>query len=169
MTVTRETFITAHVRQYGTDPVAAERAWNRMIAQQRHAAPTVQLAPEDERALERDTQAEIVKLFRAFGCVVRGTSQARPSKIAVGLPDLLVHHRGTRQFWFWEAKRPRGGVLSADQLVFAEDCAACDTLWGVGSRVDAEAWLIARGIAERRTDGGLDPARRPNAEHEGTT
>lgn len=117
------------------------------------------LTDADVRRLEKAEQALVVRLFRAFGCTVRSTSQARASKVAPGLPDLLVHHRPSRRFWFWETKRPCGGALSPDQIAFAEDCAACATRCGAGALRDAEAYLLALGIAYRDAAGVLEPCR----------
>ena len=138
----------AHVEQQRAEQAArAER--------ERLAA----LTDADVRRLEKAEQALVVRLFRAFGCTVRSTSQARASKVAPGLPDLLVHHRPTRQFWFWETKRPQGGTLSPDQVDFAEDCEACRVAWYSGSLRDAESVLCDIGIAERGPGLVLEPRR----------
>lgn len=67
--------------------------------------------------LEKDVQRAVVAFYRQVGCAVKSTSQARRSKVALGLPDLLVFWPARGAFWFHETKRP-GGKLSADQVAF---------------------------------------------------
>jgi hypothetical protein len=133
---------------------AAERA---LAAEQRAAAAPS--GPENPAALEKQTQADVVRLFRAFGGVVYSLSQPRATKQAPGLPDLYVFFPRRRVALWWETKRPTGGRLSPAQEEFRDFCHHTGTPWGSGSRVDAEAWLVKAGLAYRAADGTLEPDR----------
>lgn len=113
-------------------------------------------AERDERVLEKAEQAEIVKLFRAFGCKVRTLSQPRATKQTPGFPDLYVVHRGICRAWWWESKRQVGGRFSKAQLEFAQDCVVCCVHYGHGDRYAAQQYLIALGLAEQ-IGGVLEP------------
>ncbi len=67
--------------------------------------------PQPEKAV----QAQIVQALRALGCHVSATSQTRPSRQALGLPDLWVMHPGWRLYCWIEVKRPSLGRLSPAQ------------------------------------------------------
>lgn len=100
----------------------------------------------DPDAIEKDEQLEVVKMYRAHGCLVRNLSQARRTKQAPGLPDLWVVHRGKRQAWWHETKRSVGGRYSPAQLEFRDDCQACGIPWVGGDRRHAAAQLRAIGV-----------------------
>lgn len=119
-------------------------------------AASVPVTREDDTAREKETQAAVVKLFRAFGCRVYNLSQARRTKQTPGLPDLWVVHVARGLAWWWETKRPDGGRLSSAQLDFRMECAMADVPHGVGSLADAEDFLIALGFCRRNGDT-LDP------------
>lgn len=95
----------------------------------------------DGSIAEKAEQLAIVKLFREHGCTVRSTSQARPSKIAIGFPDLFVTHRTLPLAFFWETKRQVGGVVSDAQKDFGADCWRCGVRWYTGDRHDAQRLL----------------------------
>lgn len=99
----------------------------------------------DPDALEKDEQREVMKMYRAHGCVVRNLSQARKTKQAPGLPDLFVVHRGKSHAWWHETKRPVGGRYSPAQLEFRDDMQACGVGWVGGDRRAAAAQLRAIG------------------------
>ena len=100
----------------------------------------------DARVLEKAEQAEIVKLFRAHGFAVYNLSQARASKQTPGLPDLWVMHRRFPQAAWVECKRQVGGVQSAAQIDFQENCKAAQVQYVLGDRHAAKEWLKARGF-----------------------
>jgi hypothetical protein len=103
----------------------------------------------DARILEAAEQKEVIKVFREHGCTVRSTSQYRPSKVSIGLPDLFcAHHEHPIAFW-WETKRQVGGVVSEAQRDFAADCQRCGIKWYSGDRYDAERVCRELGFSRR--------------------
>lgn len=96
-------------------------------------------------AKERDEQAEICRIFRRHGCSPRSTSQYRPSKQALGIPDLWVF--GPTTAWWFEVKSGEDWRFSEHQLQWARDCMASGILYGAGDRWAALALLKALGIA----------------------
>lgn len=112
---------------------------------------------------EDEEQEKVVELFRAYGAVVRSTSQKRPSKIALGLADLIVMFP-TRGFaLWWETKRQVGGEQRPDQRQFEDDCRASGWTYRLGDRYDVARYLLNLGLAEEG-DGplGIVPARSSN-------
>lgn len=102
----------------------------------------------DARVLERDEQAYIADLARAFGFKVRNLSQYRPSKVATGIGDLILVHR-TRKFGlWWETKRQVGGEQSEDQQEFESDCRLVGWTYRMGDRYDFARYLLNVGLAE---------------------
>lgn len=130
----------------------AREQWPEVAAQQDAAA--------EKRAdvLEKKEQAEIVKLFRAFGFKVYNLSQARASKQTPGLPDLFCMDPERRVGFWWESKRSVGGTLSASQMLFRDQALACGINWGSGDRVAAKRFLVALGAAKFVGDT-LEPIR----------
>lgn len=120
---------------------------DRAEAQVRQQFPAIAPAPEkaerDARIREKQEQLAVTKVFLRHGFKVRSTSQARPSKIALGFPDLFVTHKARPFGFFWETKRQVGGALSIDQQAFADDCARCGIRWYTGDRYHAEALMRA--------------------------
>lgn len=100
---------------------------------------------------EDEEQAEVSKLFRAYGAIVRNTSQKRPSKVAPGIADLIVmfpnYYRGGFALW-WEVKRQVGGEQRPDQIQFEKDCRASGWTYRLGDRYDAARYLLNLGLAE---------------------
>jgi len=125
---------------------------------------------------EKETQAAVIRLFRMAGAVVRSLSQYRPSQVAVGIPDLLCHHRQAGLAWYFETKPPlerwrdaagnwvryhplhsetwRPRELDPDQVIFRDDALACGERHFWGDLRSAEEALIALGRAWR-TPGGI--------------
>jgi len=81
--------------------------------------------------LEKEVQRAVVKLCRSVGCIVKSTSQARASKVALGLPDLLVFCPNQSAFFFFEVKRP-GGKQSAEQAAFERLAVQSGIPYGIG-------------------------------------
>lgn len=107
------------------------------VAEQPPAADEIKRA----NVLEKDEQWVITKMARAIGFTVRSTSQARASKVAPGIPDLILSHRDRQFFGFWETKRQVGGKLSTAQIEFAEDCHTAGVACGSGDRYAFANWL----------------------------
>lgn len=131
-------------------------------------APTLtpeQLAQQqrDANAREKEEQWEVTKRFRVCGFKVRSTSQARASKIAPGIPDLIIHHRDAPIFLFWESKRQVGGKYSDAQLEFREDCERAAITCIGGDRYDAERYLVSIGRAWITAGGVFEPYHPPGA------
>jgi hypothetical protein len=104
----------------------------------------------DPDVIEKEEQAKIAELAKAYGFVVRSTSQARPSKITVGLADLILMRPGEGHNGFalwWETKRQVGGVQSPDQAAFERDCRACGWTYRLGHRYDFARYLLQIGLA----------------------
>lgn len=100
----------------------------------------------DPDAIEKDEQREVVKMYRAHGCLVRNLSQARRTKQAPGLPDLWIVHRGKAKAWWMEVKRQAGGRLSPGQIEFQEDCRLCGVGHLVGGVREAMVYLEGIGV-----------------------
>lgn len=96
----------------------------------------------DANALEKDEQAECLRIYRAHNCVVYNTSQYRPAKISAGLADLIVFAPRVHRFAFHEVKRTTGGVQSPAQAVFQEHCDECQVTYIIGDR--STAWSLLR-------------------------
>ena len=155
--MTFEAAVASLMAQTGLPRVAAELQVRRELPHL--APPSHPIAGEkDDRALEKAEQVEIRKLFIAYGFTVRNLSQYRPSKIALGFPDLFVTHDREAIAFFWETKRQVGGERSPAQVVFAEDCARTGILCGHGDRFAAAQWLVDLGLAIR-IDDRIEPAR----------
>lgn len=54
---------------------------------------------------EKDEQQAVRKILKAVGFEVYNTSQARASRIHIGLPDLVLLHPGIGKGGWWEVKR----------------------------------------------------------------
>lgn len=128
-----------------TDLLAAARsglslpAWRDRQAALAHAP--------DPRIAEKAEQLYVTRLLRAHGCVVRSTSQARASKIAPGVPDLIVFAPRVGCAAFLEVKRSSGGIQSPAQRDFQRDCDVCGWRYLIGDRRTAWAWLVEIGVA----------------------
>lgn len=141
--------------------------WSEIWAKKGELPPALAIAAHDgakreerdARQLEDAEQAEVVKLFRAWGGKVWTSSEKRKQKVTPGRPDLTVFFPARRTAVDWETKRPVGGRYSDGQLEYRKCALACGRLWGGGDLRDAEAWLIAQGWAERGPTGVLEPIR----------
>ncbi|MDI3341995.1 MAG: hypothetical protein QJR03_15840 [Sphaerobacter sp.] len=111
--------------------------------------------------LEKVEQREVVRLYRAFGCVVRSLSQPRATKQSPGFPDLWIVHTRIGQAWWHETKRQgwTDADVRPDQRVFREDCLACGIDYVLGDRFAAAEQLVRLGLAVRVGDR-LEPASR---------
>lgn len=138
-----------------------EHAETQVRTQLRHLAPPAPAFNEaKDRGLERDEQIEIRKLAIAYGFKVDNLSQYRPSKIAVGFPDLFLRHRAKPLALFWETKRAVGGHRSTAQVEFGADVTRCGVGYGFGDRRAFVAKLIEIGCAVRGEGAyGIEPAR----------
>lgn len=118
--------------------------------------PAGPLKPPKEKAI----QAQITALLRASGFVVRNTSQVRPSMVAEGIPDLIIHHVGIGRGGWFEVKRPRvkgydprdratwiPEPLRPEQRTFGEQAYACGQIFGWGGVREAEQLLLDLGLA----------------------
>jgi hypothetical protein len=122
-----------------TNPDAIRAEAERRLARRSQGKPLAPTPDElatreavaDDR-LEREIQAECVKLYRAHGCTVYvGLVAKGKGKIQPGWPDLGVFHPRTKTFWFHEVKTPTG-TLRPDQADFRETCLATGVLHYVG-------------------------------------
>jgi hypothetical protein len=131
------------VSRTGCDPAKAEQL---VRAQLPHLAPPPHPGEAQLRAnvLEKEEQRECVKIYRAHGCVVYSTSQARASKVSAGIPDLLVFAPRVGVFFVHEIKRSAGGVPSSAQAEFQSLCFGCGVRYVIGDR--AAAWDTLRKI-----------------------
>jgi len=124
-------------------------------------------APRIKPPLEKVVQRAVMQLFRAAGWTVRSLSQYRASHVAVGVPDLMMHHPRRGLFCWFEVKAPRPQgydprsrqnvprTLAPDQLLFRMDAVACGQRHYWGGLAEAEAALIEMGCATRAPNGGL--------------
>lgn len=100
------------------------------------------LALEERR--EKEEQRACWKIFRAHGCEVFWLSQARASKQTPGLADMFVFAPRYNAAWWFETKRPVGGIQSKVQQRFEELCHQCGVRYIIGGQ--AEAYAILREI-----------------------
>lgn len=121
-------------------------------------ADTLERIAETDNRLEKEIQAQVMKLYRAFGCVVYNLSQARASKQSPGLPDLYVVHRGIHQAWWHETKTPFG-KQSVAQKYFGEIHTKTPIRYVLGGVRAAEEQMITLAIAVRGPDGYLEGIR----------
>jgi len=96
-------------------------------------------------ATEKQVVARVMALYRAVGCSVHSTQQTRPSRQAIGLPDLWVMHPRIGGWWH-EAKR-LGGKQTTGQRAFHFACEAARVPYVLGGYDEAEAFLRQQGIA----------------------
>ena len=118
--------------------------------------------------LEKHEQQGVVALLRLAGFAVRNTSQVRPSMVALGIPDLIVHHVGLKRGGWFECKRKqRAGYdpgdratwlpepLRPEQFAFRMDAVQCGQLFGWGTFQDCERWLVDLGLGTMDAGGVL--------------
>lgn len=118
--------------------------------------------------LEKEEQRAVTRLLTLAGFRVGATSQYRRSGQMVGLPDLVLLHRGLGRGGSWETKKyQRAGyhplhrstwipeALSPAQVTFRADALVCNLLHGWGGLREAEDWLCALGLATRVGNGGI--------------
>jgi hypothetical protein len=110
--------------------------------------------------LEKVEQAGIIALIRAVGGHVWELSQTREAQQTPGLPDLYAtvpakagDPRGAISLWI-EAKRERGGRVSAAQRHFQKCCQLSGTVHVLGALKEVEAWAEAEGLLTITPTGG---------------
>ena len=100
-----------------------------------------------------------MQFYRQIGCTVYSTAQARRSKIALGLPDLIVCWPARQMHWAHEVKR-EGGKLSEDQVKFRDTWLASGGRYIVGGMAEAVAFIEEiRGVRKKAGPVDADPAR----------
>ena len=100
---------------------------------------------EDDQRLEKEIQADVVKLYRAFSCIVYKLSQPRATKQTPGIGDLYVFWPEMRGLgptaWWHETKTPTG-EQRPDQREFQRLCEAVESRsYVMGGLVAAESKL----------------------------
>lgn len=93
---------------------------------------------------EKQVAYQVRRLYEAVGCTVYSTSQARPSRVAKGLPDLYVVHPRIGGWWH-EVKR-EGGRQSPGQVAFQQEMQRCGVAYVLGGLAEAQAFLHTKGI-----------------------
>lgn len=106
---------------------------------------------QDPLKREREIQEEVVRQYRAFGCVVFSTSQVRRAKVTPGIPDLFVFNCRVGRSW-WHETKTAAGVHSPDQMEFAAFCQKCNEGYVTGGVGAAEEALVTFGVARRIGD-----------------
>lgn len=91
-------------------------------------------------------QTRVARFYASCGCHVYPLSQYRPSRVAIGIPDLYVVHPRIGGFWH-EVKRP-GGKQSDGQHVFQVEVEAAGVGYVLGGVDEAHAFLTGRGLLE---------------------
>lgn len=116
---------------------------------------------EEDNRLEKAIQADVIKLYRRFGCVIYSLSQPRATKQTPGLGDLfgftpMIYIQPSR-LAFWHETKTVVGKLRPDQREFHEFC--LETAGGcrhvVGGLLAAEEFLVHVGVCDRLPDGSL--------------
>lgn len=118
--------------------------------------------------LEKVEQDAVRGLLHAAGFWTGSTSQYRRSGQVVGLPDLILLHEGIGVGGWWETKKyqARGWhpfrretwipePLRPEQAAFRDRALRCGDLFGWGGRKEAEAFLVALGLAKRTGNGSI--------------
>lgn len=127
--------------------------FSRAKAEARAAQEHIQLgainadvATKRANVLEKAEQAYITRMARAIGFHVYNLSQSRASKQTPGLGDIWLVHQARHFAGWFESKRQVGGVRSAAQVAFGEECAAADIPYGFGDRYAFALWLSQCGF-----------------------
>lgn len=127
--------------------IPREKAERTVRADLPHLAPPAE-PTRDARANERDEQIEIRKLAIAYGFKVDNLSQYRPSRIALGFPDLFLRHKTRPIAAFWETKR-HDGTRTTPQVEFGDDMVRIGVSYGYGDRYAFVEKLIELELAVR--------------------
>lgn len=112
-------------------------------------AEAAERVADDDVRLEREIQRDVVKLYRAHGCVVYEFSQKRASKQTPGIGDLYVFNPELHAYGpaaWWHEVKTATGRLRPDQNVFGELCQQCGVWYVVGGVAAAEAQLARLGM-----------------------
>lgn len=126
---------------------AARRSDRRARGLPLHETPAereVREKEEDDR-LEREIQAEIVRLYRAYGFIVWILSQKRASKQSPGIPDVYAVNPRTGHVIWHEVKTPTGRQ-SAAQSTFQEEHRGSAVHYVLGGVAAARAILNELGF-----------------------
>lgn len=119
---------------------------------------------EEDRRLEKEIQAEVMDLLRAYGFTVFNLSQPRATKQTPGIGDVYAVNPWRRRVLWFETKTPEG-KQSPDQIEFQVlhlQLESSTISYVAGGVLAAEEYLIAIGAAERTSTGGIEPTlRRP--------
>lgn len=113
--------------------------------------PSEAAIDRDPMKLEREIQASVCKVYRAFRCRVYSRSVPKRVKVTPGQPDLRVFHAASGHAWEHETKT-RGGKLSEAQNEYLTLCNATGQLVVYGGRGAAEGILVGFGIVVRVGD-----------------
>ena len=97
---------------------------------------------------ERAVVARLMYAYKAVGCTIYSTQQFRPSRQALGLPDLYLVHPRLGGFWH-EAKRP-GGRQTPVQRAFQATVEEAGVDYVLGGVEEAMAYLERRGLVINR-------------------
>lgn len=155
--MTFEDAVVALQKRTGWDRLSCERAIRRSPQFASVAAPE---PVRDENVQEKAEQVEIRKIAITYGFTVRNNSQARPSRVAFGIPDLILVHKRCPIFLWWEVKRGVGGKRSTPQVEFGDDMIRCGIGYGYGDRYAFVEKLIELEIAVRGAGAyGIEPVR----------
>lgn len=107
--------------------------------------------------LEDKEQHEIVKLLRAYGCVVYSLSQKRATKQSPGIPDLFLFVPVSIGNAWFEVKI-EGGDVRPDQRDFADRCALYGSHYACGDLRAAKDFLVDINLAYYY-EGDIEPYR----------
>lgn len=117
---------------------------------------------EEDRRLEKEIQAEVMDLLRAYGFTVYNLSQPRATKQTPGIGDVYAVNPWRRRVLWFETKTP-DGRQSPDQVEFQVlhvQLESSSISYVPGGVLAAEEYLIAIGAAERTSTGGIEPTLR---------
>lgn len=117
---------------------------------------------EEDRRLEKEIQAEVMDLLRAYGFTVFNLSQPRATKQTPGIGDVYAVNPWRRRVLWFETKTP-DGRQSPDQVEFQVlhvQLESSTITYVPGGVLAAEEYLIAIGAAERTSTGGIEPTLR---------
>lgn len=93
---------------------------------------------------EKAVVARLMYVYKSVGCSIYSTQQTRPSRQALGLPDLYVVHPRLGGWWH-EAKRP-GGRQSTVQRAFQLTVETAGIGYVLGGVDEALLYLEKRGL-----------------------
>lgn len=109
---------------------------------------------------EKQVGAKVRSFYDQLGIVVKSTSQARRSKVALGLPDLFCFWPARQAFWCFELKTPEAlhklsvpprnplkprkkSQTEIEQAAFRKLCESCGVTYLFGGLAEAVAHVEA--------------------------